>query len=96
MLNEKHILKYLRYAEDDLPSLERDVNILCNDVLELQFRKKKLSDEVATQCSSISQLEKSLNWYKMEIKQKKQIISNFNQQLNQKSNALEKLSTQSN
>ena len=32
----------------------------------------------------------------MEIKQKKQIISNFNQQLNQKSNALEKLSTQSN
>ena len=89
MLNEKHILKYLRYAEADLPSLEKRCQQLSNDVLELQFRKKKLGDEVATQCSSITQLEKSLNWYKMEIKQKKQIISNFNQPLNQKSNALE-------
>ena len=97
MLNEKHILKYLRYAEDDLPSLEKRCQQLSSDVLELQFRKKKLGDEVATQCSSISQLEKSLNWYKMEIKQKKEIISNLDQQLNQKSNALEeKLSTQAN
>ena len=46
--------------------------------------------------SSITQLEKSLNWYKTEIEQKKQIISNLNQQLNQKSNALEELSTQAN
>ena len=59
-----------------------NVRQLSSDVLELQFRKKKLGHEVATQCSSISQLEKSLNWYKMEIKQKKDIISNLNQQLN--------------
>ena len=89
MLNEKHILKYLRYTEDDLPSLEKKCQQLSSDVLELQSRKKRLGDEVATQCSSITQLEKSLNWYKTEIEQKKQIISNLNQQLNQKSNALE-------
>jgi hypothetical protein len=35
------------------------------------------------------QLKKSLNWYKMEVEQKKQIISNLNEQLNQESNALE-------
>ena len=89
MLNEKHILKYLRYAEDDLPTLENRCQQLSSDVLELQSRKKRLGDEVATQCSSISKLEKSLNWYKVEIKQKKEITSNLDQQLNQKSNALE-------
>jgi hypothetical protein len=91
MLNEKHILKFLRYADEDLPTLEKKCQMLSSDVLELQFRKKKLGDEVATQCSSIPQLEKSLNWYKVEIRQKKEIISNLDQQLNQKSNALEKL-----
>ena len=97
MLNEKQILKYLRYAEDDLPSLEKRCQQLSSDVLELQSRKKRLGDEVASQCSSITQLEKSLNWYKMEIKQKKEIISNLDQQLNQKSIALEeKLSAQTN
>ena len=60
-----------RYAEDDLPSLEKRCQQLSSDVLELQSRKKRLGDEVATQCSSITQLEKSLNWYKMEIKQRK-------------------------
>ena len=91
MLNEK-ILKVFRYAEDDLPSLEKRCQQLSSDVLELQSRKKRLGDEVASQCSSITQLEKSLNWYKMEIKQKKEIISNLDQQLNHKSDALEKLS----
>jgi predicted Fe-S protein YdhL (DUF1289 family) len=54
----------------------------------LQYDKKSIGEN-ATQCSSITQLEKSLNWYKMEIKQKKEIIANLDQQLNQKSNALE-------
>jgi argininosuccinate lyase len=90
-LNQKDIQAVLRYAAFDIPALENRCQQLSSDVLELQFRKKKLGDEVATQCSSITQLEKSLNWYKMEIKQKKEIISNLDQQLNQKSNALEKL-----
>ena len=72
--------------------MEKRSQLLSSSVLELQFRKKKLENEVATQCSSITQLEKSLNWYKMEIKQKKEIISNLDQQLNHKSDALEKLS----
>lgn len=89
MLNEKHMLKFLKYADEDLPTLENRCQQLSNDVLELQFRKKRLGDGVATQCSSISKLQKSLNWYKVEIKQKKEIISNLGQQLNQKSDVLQ-------
>ena len=89
LINQKDIQTVLRYAAFDLPALENRCQQLSSSVLELQFRKKKLGDEIATQCSSISQLEKSLNWYKMEIKQKREIISNLDQQLNQKSNALE-------
>ena len=50
---------------------------------------RKLGDGVAILCSSISKLEKSLNWHKMEIKQKNEILSNLDRQLNEKSNALE-------
>ncbi len=89
VLSKQYILKFLRCAGEGLPALENRCQQLSSDVLELQFRKKKLSDEVAIQCSSISQLEKSLNWYKTEIEQKKQIISNLDRQLNQKSNTLE-------
>lgn len=96
VLSKQCILKFLSYADEELPTLEKKCQMPSSDVLKLQFRKKKLGDEVATQCSSISQLEKSLNWYKTEIEQKKQIISNLNQQLNQKSNAFEELSTQAN
>ena len=89
LINQKDIQTVLRYAAFDLPTLKSRCHQLSSDVLELQSRKKRQGDEVATQCSSITQLEKSLNWYKMEIKQKKEIISNLDQQLNQKINALE-------
>ena len=62
----------------------------------MEWRKKQSKDEIAILNSSISQLKKSLNRYKIEIEDKKQIISNLNRQLNQKSNALEELSTQAN
>ena len=91
LINQKDIQNVLRYAAFDIPTLQNRCQQLSNDVLELQFRKKKLEDEVATQCSSISKLEKSLNWYKVEIKQKKEIISNLDQELNHKSDALQKL-----
>ena len=67
LINQKDIQTVLRYAALDIPALENRCQQLSSDVLELQFRKKKLGDEIATQCSSISKLEKSLNWYKVEI-----------------------------
>jgi predicted nucleic acid-binding Zn-ribbon protein len=91
LINQKDIQSVLRYAAFDIPTLGSRCQQLSSDALELQFRKKKLNDEVATQRSSISKLEKSLNWYKVEIKQKKEIISNLDQQLDHKSDALQKL-----
>jgi CII-binding regulator of phage lambda lysogenization HflD len=89
LINQKDIQTTLKYTAFDLPSLESKIQRLTSDVIELEWKKKQSRDEVAILSSSIPQLKKSLNWYKMEIEQKKQIISNLNQHLNQKSNALE-------
>jgi hypothetical protein len=89
LINQKDIQTTLKYTAFDLPFLESKIQRLTSDAIELEWKKKQSRDEVAILNSSISQLKKSLNWYKMEIEQKKQIILNLNQQLNQKSNALE-------
>jgi hypothetical protein len=95
LINQKDMGRLLRYAAFDLPSMETKIHRLTSDVIDLEWKKKQSRDEVAILSSGISQLKKSLNWYKMEIEQKKQIISNLNQQLNQKSKELEeKLLTQ--
>ena len=95
-INQKDIRSLLRYAVYDLPYLQDRIQRLTSDVIDMQWRKKQSKDEIAILHSSISQLKKSLNRYKIEIEDKKQIISNLNRQLNQKSNALEELSTQAN
>ena len=88
-INQKDLQAVIRYAAFGLPALEDRCQMLSSDVLELQFRKKKLGDEVPAQCSSVSQFEKSLNWYKIEVEQKKYIIANLDRQLNQKIFVLE-------
>ena len=97
MLHKKQILKFLSYANEDLPTLEDRCRKLGSISVELQIRKKQLENEVAALRMSVSQLEKSFEWYKTQIDDKKQIISNLNQQLNQKILVLEqKLMTQDN
>lgn len=89
MLNEKHILKFIRYVNEDLPSLENRCHKLGSDAVELQIRKKQLGNEVTALSSNIYQLEKLQERCQMDITQKRQIISNLDQQLNQKIRALE-------
>ena len=96
MLSEQHILKILRNAGHDLPSLEDKIRRLTRDVIDLEWKKKQLKDDLVKLSSSKSQLEKLHKRYHMEIGLKKEIVSNLDQQLNQKSNALEELSTQAN
>ena len=62
----------------------------------MEWKKKQLKDDLVKLTSSKSQLEKLHKRYHMEIGLKKEIVSNLDQQLNQKSNALEELSTQAN
>ena len=95
-VNQKDIGSLLKYAVYDLPYLQDRIQRLTSNVIDMEWRKKQSKDEIAILNSSVSQLKKSLNRYKIEIEDKKQIISNLNRQLNQKSNALEELSTQAN
>ena len=76
-VNRKDIQAVIRYATFDLPALENRCQILSSDVLELRFRKKKLGDEVSLQSSTISQLEKSLNWYKIDLKKLQQLTDSI-------------------
>lgn len=70
--------------------------LLSSSVLELQFRKKKLGNEVFNLSSYISQVEKLRKRHSMEIDLKREIISDLDRQLNQKSDALqEKISRNS-
>ena len=44
MLGEKHISKLLRYAHQDLPSLENKIRNLTSEILDLGFKKKDLNE----------------------------------------------------
>lgn len=84
VLSKKQILKFLNYANEDLPTLEDRCRKLGNVSVELQIRKKRLGDKVAALIVNVTQLKKSINWYEIQIKDKNQIISNLDRQLNQK------------
>jgi hypothetical protein len=90
MLDEKKILKFIKYANDDLPALEYRCHRLGSDAVELLYTKKQLANEAVALSSHVFQLEKLQKQCQMEIQQKRQIISNLDQQLNQKVHALEK------
>jgi chromosome segregation ATPase len=89
MLNKKYIFKLLKYAGQDLPTLENRIQNLSSRTIDLEWKKKRLGDEVVKLNSNLFQLEKLCKRYYMEIEEKKQIISNLNRQLNEKSCALE-------
>ena len=89
LLSGKHILKIIRYASHDLPTLEDKIRRLTSDLIDMEWKKKRLGDEIAIQRSCASELQKLRNRYEMEIDMKKEIISNLDRQINQKSNALQ-------
>lgn len=96
LINQKDIQTVLRYAAFDIQSLESKIQRLTSDVVDLEWKKKQSRDEVAILNSSISQLKNLQRRYHIEIEQKREIISNLDQQLNQKSYALEKKLTKEN
>ena len=86
LINQKDIQTVLRYAAFDIPSLESRIQRLTNDVIDLEWKKKQLIDETVKLNSYLSQLKKLQERCKMEIDLKKDIVSNLDLQLNQKSN----------
>jgi chromosome segregation ATPase len=89
MLSEKHISKFLRYADHDLPELTDRMQRLTNDIIDLEWKKKQSGDVISVANTNITQLRNTLNWYQKNIELKNQILSNLDQQLNQKIYALD-------
>jgi hypothetical protein len=89
MLGEKHISKFLKYADHDLPELTDRIQRLTNDIIDLEWKKKQSGDVISVANTNIIQLRNTLNWYQKNIELKKQILSNLDQQLNQKIYALD-------
>jgi replication initiation and membrane attachment protein DnaB len=89
MLNKKYIFKLVRYAGQDLPTLEYRIQSLSSKAIDLEWKKKRLGDEVVKLSSSLFKKEKLQKRYNMEIEEKKEIVSNLDRQLNEKSHALE-------
>ena len=92
-ITQKDIGRLLKYAVYDFPTLENKIQTLTCDAIDMEWRKKRLRDEVAKLSSTTQYLKKSLHWYEREIGEKKEITSNLDRQLDQKSDALEKLAT---
>jgi CII-binding regulator of phage lambda lysogenization HflD len=74
MLGDGYISNFLRYANQDFPSLESKIQNLTGDVIELEWKKKQSQDIIEILNSSISQLRRSLNSYEMTIGLKKLIL----------------------
>jgi hypothetical protein len=60
-------LKFLRYANYDLPSLENKLQKLRNDVLELEFMKKDLNNTITLQRAQLSNLGQGIMRYQSAI-----------------------------
>ena len=71
MLSKQHILKILRYAGHELPSLENKMRKLTNDIIELEFRKKDLDNTIMLQRAQLSDPGQVITKYQYVIDNKK-------------------------
>ena len=60
-------MKFLRYANYDLPSLENKLQKLRNDVIELEFMKKDLNNTITLQRAQLSNLGQGIMRYQSAI-----------------------------
>jgi ribosomal protein L22 len=88
MLSEKHISKFLRYADHDLPQLMNKIQQLTSDVIDLEFKKKQSKDIMSVANTNIAQLRDISNWYQRNIELRRQILMDLDIKLNQKMCAL--------
>ena len=65
LINQKDIKTILKYAIDDLPSIENKFRSLANTVLDLEIKKKELS-------AQLTDLAQVINQYQSVIDNKKQ------------------------
>jgi chromosome segregation ATPase len=84
MLGEELISKLLRYANQDLSSLENKIQKLTGDVTDLEWKKKQSQDIIEILNSSMSELRRTLNSYDMTTGLRKLILADLDAKMNQK------------
>jgi hypothetical protein len=72
MLGKQYILKFLRYANYDLPSLENELRKLRSEIIELEFKKKDSEDTLKLQSAQLLDLGQIIMRYQNAIDSKKQ------------------------
>jgi hypothetical protein len=78
MLGDGYISKFLRYANQDLPTLENEIQNLTGDVIELEWKKKDLNNTVILWKAQLSDLGQTIVQYQNAIESKKQQLMRMN------------------
>ena len=72
MLGNEYILKFLRYADHDLPFLEDKIQKLTGDVIELEWKKRDLNNTITLWNAQLRDLGLTMEQYQKAIEIKKQ------------------------
>jgi hypothetical protein len=81
LLNEERIIKFLRYADHDLPTLENKIQNLTGDVIELEWKKKDLNNTTTLWNAQLSDLGRTIVQYQNAIDTKKQQLMRMDKQI---------------
>jgi hypothetical protein len=72
LLGGERISKFLRYTNQDLPSLENKIQKLTGDVIDLEWKKKDLNNTITLLNAQLSDVGLTLAQYQNTIDNKKQ------------------------
>jgi hypothetical protein len=72
MLGADSISKFLRYANQDLPTLENKIQNLTGDVIELEWKKRDLNNTTTLWNAQLRDLGQTIEQYQKAIEIKKQ------------------------
>ncbi len=72
MLGDGYISQFLRYADHDLPTLENKIQNLTGNVIELEWKKKDLSNTITLWNAQLRDLGQTIEQYQKAIEIKKQ------------------------
>jgi prefoldin subunit 5 len=72
MLGNEYILKFIKFANYDLPSLEDKIQKLTGDVIELEWKKRDLNNTIKLWNAQLRDLGLTMEQYQKAIEIKKQ------------------------
>jgi hypothetical protein len=72
MLGNEYILKFIKFANYDLPSLENTIQNLTGDVIELEWKKRDLNNTITLWNAQLRDLGLTMEQYQKAIEIKKQ------------------------